>query len=165
MHNIMRFFLTPLLLLTVSQAYANPAPCGEPKAPASPYKQHTLVVWQDCADLTWHVRAYHGVHKGTIFLSDPASMYTDEVSKTKNSRVTLHNGEMKATLDFTIVVEKEGASKEFSFAVPLYARMVLVMKPGSKAQVRYGNLLDTSGIVNLINPPDVEMHITEVQTQ
>lgn len=154
-----------ILLFLSGYVSASNIPCGEPKPPKKPYKQHTLVVWQDCEDLTWHVRAHYGKLQGTIYLSDLAVMYKDEVSSTKQSKLTLNNGEMKATIDFNIVVTDKKASKEFSFAVPLYARMVVVMQPGSKASVRYGNLIDTSGITNLINPPDVEMHTTEIETK
>jgi len=42
---------------------------------------------------------------------------------------------------------------------------VLVMKPGSKASVRYGDLIDQSGITNLINPPDVDVHTMRVETK
>ncbi len=154
-----------ILFLLSGYAGASKVPCGEPKQPLKPYGQHTLMVWQDCSDLTWHVRAYHGKLKGTIYLSDLAVMYKDEVSTSKNSKLKLNNGEMKATIDFNIVVPELNGSKEFSFAVPLYARMVMVMQPGSKASVRYGDMIDTSGITNLINPTDVEMHLTEIKTE
>jgi len=148
-----------------SHVSAEPIPCGKPKPPASPYGQHTVEVWQDCKDLTWHIKAYHGKLKGTIFLSDLAVMHRDGVTPTKNSKLKLNNGEMKSTIDFDIVVPKKDETKEFSFAVPLYARMVLVMKPGSKASVRYGDLIDQSGITNLINPPDVDVHTMRVETK
>lgn len=142
---------------------ASDIPCGEPKPLSEPYKPHTITVWQDCADLTWHVKAHQGKLKGIIYLSDLAVMYKDEVSNTKASKLTLNNGQMKATIEFDIVVPEPGMTKEFSFAVPLYARMVIVMNPGLKAAIRYGDIIDTSGMTNLINPPDVDMHRSNVK--
>lgn len=151
------------MLALSGTAYGGSVPCGEPKSPSKPYKPHTISVWQDCKDLVWHLKAYKGRTKGTIYLSDLAVMYKDEVTGTKSSKLKLNNGEMKATIDFDILVTDANKTKEFSFAVPLYARMVLVMDPTTKSAVRYGNFLDSSGITNLINPPDVELHIIEIK--
>jgi len=153
------------LLVLSGHVSAYDVPCNEPKPPLEPYKPHTLTVWQDCEDLTWHIKAHQGRLKGTIFLSDLAVMYKDEVSRTKASSLRLNNGKMKATIDFDIFVPDVNTTKEFSFAVPLYARMVLVMNQGSKASIRYGDIIDTSGIINLINPPDVEIHKSIVKTR
>ena len=117
---------------------------------------------QDCDDLTWHVKTYQGKLTGVIYLSDLAIMYKDEVTNTKASKLTLNNGKMKATIDFSVILPKKNMSREFSFAVPLYARLVIVMNHGSKASIRYSDIVDSSGIVNLINPPDVEMHRTKI---
>lgn len=165
MYKITGITLGVIFLVLSGHVSASEIPCGEPKPPLKPYKEHTLTVWQDCEDLTWHVKAHHGKLKGVIYLSDLAVMYKDEVSSSKISKLTLNNGKMKATIDFDIFIPKPNTNKEFSFAVPLYARMVLVMHHGSKASVRYGDIIDTSGIINLINPPDVEMHRSKVKTK
>ena len=165
MAKITTMILGVIFLVLSGYVSASDIPCGEPKPPLKPYRTHTLTVWQDCEDLTWHVKAYQGKLKGVIYLSDLAVMDKDGVSATKSSKVTLNNGEMKATIDFDIYVPKPGMTKEFSFAVPLYARMVLVMNHGSSAHIRYGDIIDTSGIINLINPPDVEMHRVKVETR
>ncbi len=158
--------ISGIIFLAISgHINASEIPCGKPKPPLQPYKLHTLTVWQNCEDLTWHIKAHQGRLKGVVYLSDLAMMYKDEVSTAKASKLTLNNGKMKATIDFDIVVPKPNMDKEFSFAVPLYARMVLVMNAGSKASVRYGDIIDTSGIINLINPPDVEMHRIKVITK
>ncbi len=155
--------LAALLSLVHVSAWAAEFPCGEPKEISGGYAYNTLVVWQDCEDLTWHVKAYKGLYKGTIFSSDLAVIYQDQVSEeTGKSKLALHHGEMKSTIDFDFRVHDSKQPKSFSFAVPLYARMVLVMQRGQNYNVRLGNALDSSGIVNLINPRDVEMHVIEL---
>lgn len=165
MHKTTTKFLSIVLLAISTQVSALQIPCGEPKEPAKPYEPNTLAVWQDCNDLTWHVRAYQGKVTGTIFLSDLATLFKDEFSGTKNAKLVLNNGRISATIEFDIDLPKPNVTREFSFAVPLYARMVLVTSPGTKASVRFGDFIDQSGIVNLINPPDVEMHRTKIKTK
>lgn len=151
-----------LLALTAgSVAQAKGIACGDPKHDASKYPYNTLEVWQDCADLTWHIRANRGKFQGTVYISEPAVLYEDGVTKAGGAdKLTLVNGELKSLINFDIKVGLPKTTKEFSFAVPLYARIVLVLKKGDTVSVQYEDVLDNSGIINLTNQNEHSPHLT-----
>lgn len=155
-----------VLLVASSAAQAKAIPCGNPPQGQKVYPYNTLEIWQDCADLTWHLRANKGKFRGTLFISEPAVIYQDEITKGGSAdKLKLVNGELKSHIEFDIKIGRDNTTKEFSFAVPLYARLVLVLDKGQTVYVQYADVLDNSGIINLTNQNEHSPHITELVKQ